>query len=236
MNRDGRDEAGNELLRAKGLGKRFGGASDGFWIFRHLDMTLRPSEMVCLSGPSGCGKTTLLALLSGLEKPTEGTVTLMGHSLETMSEARAADVRRKAIGFVFQFFYLLPNLTVQENIALPLIAAGEGRTVLSRAAELASELGLVDRLNRYPRQLSAGEQQRVALARAIISSPAIVMADEPTGNLDASSADVVLSILRRQTQEGRAVLIASHNPKVVEVSDRVIDLSQVAVRAEDSRP
>lgn len=219
------------LIEAVDLGKKFTVAGKSNWVFRHLNFVLEPKERVCLCGPSGSGKTTLLTLLAGLERPTEGEVTLLGRSLRTLSELRAASLRRKGIGFVFQFFYLMPNLTVLENISLPLVAAGQGGKALTRARELATRLGLGDHLHRYPRQLSGGEQQRVALARALVGDPPIVMADEPTGSLDAASASVVLSLLRQQTGDGRAVLVASHNPRVVEVSDRVVDLTRAAESA-----
>jgi len=223
----------DKVIEAAGLGKEYSSAGHAFWVFRHLHLTLHQSEMVCVSGPSGCGKTTLLALLAGLEKPTEGTVRLCGQALSGISELRAATLRREAVGFVFQFFYLLPSITVLENVALPLVAAGKGRGALEKAGDLAEQLGLGDRLGHYPRQLSGGEQQRVALARALIGDPSVIMADEPTGNLDASSAELVLSLLRQQAQGNRAVLVASHNPRVVELSDRVIDLADRTAGGED---
>ncbi|HHW17730.1 MAG TPA: ABC transporter ATP-binding protein [Firmicutes bacterium] len=221
------------LIEAVGLGKKFTAGGHETWVFRHLDFLLRPAEMVCLWGPSGSGKTTLLTILAGLERPTEGEVTLLNQPLKDLSEFRAAALRRRAIGFVFQFFYLMPNLTVLENIALPLVAAGQGATALTDARELAVRLGLGERIHHYPRQLSGGEQQRVALARALITNPPIIMADEPTGNLDASSAGVVLSLLRQMTGEGRAVLVASHNPKVAEASDRVFNLGGASDSAKE---
>jgi ABC-type lipoprotein export system ATPase subunit len=221
------------LLKAVDLGKKFAVGRENIWIFRGLNFSLKSGEMVCLWGPSGSGKTTLLTLLAGLEKPSEGVVTLMGEPLKGLSEPQMARLRMRAIGFVFQFFYLMPGLNVLENIALPLVAAGEAREALSEAKRLAVRLGLGDRLGHFPRQLSGGEQQRVALARALIMDPPIVMADEPTGNLDAASAGVVMSRLRQLADDGRAVLIASHNPRVVEMSDRVFDLATSSTSARE---
>ncbi len=221
---DQRCDSTASIIEAVDLGKKFVTPGGELWVFRHLNFVLRATEMVCLSGPSGSGKTSLLSLLAGLEGPTEGTVALLGQSLGKLSEARAAVLRRKAVGFVFQFFYLMPNLTVLENIALPLVASGSSRDALTLARELATALGLGNRLSHYPRQLSGGEQQRTAIARAVIASPGVIMADEPTGNLDARSAAGVLALLRQQTREGRAVLVASHSPRVAEISDRVVDL------------
>jgi putative ABC transport system ATP-binding protein len=218
---------GQPAIEARGLGKQYRNAGEGFWVFRNLDLTVRQGEMVCVSGPSGCGKTTLLSLLAGLDRPTEGQVSLLGNRIDSMSESSAAAVRRRVIGFVFQFFYLLPNLTVLENVALPLMVGARHGSDLTQAAEMVSRLGLANRIRHYPRQLSGGEQQRVALGRALVTNPSIILADEPTGNLDLESAALVLSALRRQTEEGRTVLIVSHNQLVIRLSDREIDLARI---------
>jgi len=215
-------------IEARGLGKQYRNGGTGFWVFRDLDLSVRQGEMVCVSGPSGCGKTTLLSLLAGLDRPTEGQVSLLGSRIDSMSESKAASIRRRVIGFVFQFFYLLPNLTVLENIALPLMAGPRQRNDTAKAAAMASRLGLGGRIKHYPRQLSGGEQQRVALGRALITDPAVILADEPTGNLDLESAALVLSLLRKQTEEGRTVLIVSHNHLVTRLSDREINLAHYA--------
>lgn len=218
---------GSPAVEASGLGKQYKSVAGAFWVFRGLDLVIQRGEMVCISGPSGCGKTTLLALLAGLERPTEGQVKLMGNRIDNLKESAAAAVRRQTIGFVFQFFYLLPNLTVHENIALPMMAAKARHRDTNRATELADRLGLGARLRHYPRQLSGGEQQRVALARAVVGDPSIILADEPTGNLDAESAREVLALLRAQAQAGRTVLVVSHNRMVADLSDREIDLAQL---------
>ncbi|MDQ7793632.1 MAG: ABC transporter ATP-binding protein [bacterium] len=215
---------GSQVIVARGLGKRYLSGGQQFWVFRGLCLEVEAGEMVCVWGPSGSGKTTLLSLLAGLERPTEGTVHLSGVRVSHLSEARSADLRRRHLGFVFQFFYLLPNLTAVENIALPLVLAGQSAVALPRARALARRLGLGDRCASYPAQLSGGEQQRVAIGRALINEPTVLMADEPAGNLDAASATVVLDILRGQTAEGRAVLVASHNTRIADLADRVVDL------------
>jgi ABC-type lipoprotein export system ATPase subunit len=215
-------------VEAAGLGKQYRSVAGAFWVFRGLDLVVQRGEMVCISGPSGCGKTTLLALLAGLERPTAGQVKLMGNRIDNLKESASAAVRRQTIGFVFQFFYLLPNLTVHENIALPMMAAKPRRQDTRKAAELAERLGLGQRLRHFPRQLSGGEQQRVALARALIGDPSIILADEPTGNLDLESAREVLSLLRAQAQDGRTVLVVSHNRLVADLSDRELDLTRLS--------
>lgn len=195
-----------------------------FWALRNVELEVKSGEMVCVWGPSGSGKTTLLSILAGLDRPTEGQVYLAGVSLDRLSSSQIAALRRKHVGFVFQLFYLLPNLTALENIALPLVMAGKAAGALREAASLAERLGLKERGRAYPGQLSGGEQQRIAIARALVTRPSVLMADEPTGNLDAASAGVVLDLLRGQTGEGRAVLVASHNPKVADMADRVFSL------------
>ncbi len=220
------------LIEACDIGKKYIVGRDTTWVIRHLDFETKPGEMVCLWGPSGSGKTTLLTILAGLENPTEGRVTLLDEPLQGLSEAQTAALRMRAIGFVFQFFYLMPNLTVIENIGLPLVAAGRTRDALTSAHILAAKFGLKDRATHFPRQLSGGEQQRVALARALIADPPIVMADEPTGNLDAKSAGIVLSHLRQLADGGRAVIVASHSARVAEMSDRVLSLDLPAEAVE----
>lgn len=214
------------LVEARHIGKRYLSGGREFWALRDFELSVGPLEMVCLWGPSGCGKTTALGILSGLEKPDEGEVWLDGIRLDTLSESEAARVRRTCIGFVFQFFYLLPNLSVAENIALPLVMAGRSREALREAANLAELLGLADRLRSFPGQLSGGEQQRVAIARALVTQPKVLFADEPTGNLDSQSCGVVLDTLRTVAANGRAVIVASHSARIRDSSDRVVSLDR----------
>jgi putative ABC transport system ATP-binding protein len=188
-------------------------------------------EFVAITGASGSGKSTLLHLIAGLETPTSGTITLAGTSLATMSDRQLSGLRLHTIGIVFQFFNLLPALTAQENAALPLLLAG--RTPLeaaSRAAQLLDWVNLRPRCTARPGELSGGEMQRVALARALANDPSIVLADEPTGNLDSQSGNLVLELLYQSCKDmGKTLLLATHDRAVVERADRLIELQDGAV-------
>lgn len=213
------------LVQARHVGKKYTSGTREFWALRNLNLCVGPSEVVCLWGPSGCGKTTALGILAGLESPTEGEVWLDGIRMDTLSEREAARLRRTSLSFVFQFFYLLPNLSVAENIALPLVMAGRAHGALKEAENLAELLGLSERLRSFPGQLSGGEQQRVAIARALITQPKVLLADEPTGNLDSQASGVVLETLRTLATGGRAILVASHSADIRDLSDRVVNLA-----------
>jgi putative ABC transport system ATP-binding protein len=188
-------------------------------------------EFVAITGASGSGKSTLLHLMAGLETPTSGTITIAGTSLATMSDAQLSALRLHTIGFVFQFFNLLPALTAQENTALPLLLAGQPPPqAAARAAQLLDWVHLSQRLTSRPGELSGGEMQRVALARALTNNPAIVLADEPTGNLDSQSGSLVLDLLYRSCKEmGKTLLLATHDHTVVGRADRRIELQDGAV-------
>jgi putative ABC transport system ATP-binding protein len=188
-------------------------------------------EFVAITGASGSGKSTLLHLIAGLETPTSGTITIAGISLATMSDAQLSTLRLHTIGFVFQFFNLLPALTAQENAALPLLLAGRSpQQAAERAAQLLEWVNLGRRLTSRPGELSGGEMQRVALARALANDPAIVLADEPTGNLDSHSSHLVLDLLYQSCKEmGKTLLLATHDRTVVERADRMIELQDGAV-------
>lgn len=188
-------------------------------------------EFVAITGASGSGKSTLLHLIAGLETPTSGTVSIAGTSLATMNDSQLSLLRLHTIGFVFQFFNLLPALTAQENTALPLLLAGQPPPrAAARAAQLLDWVELGHRLASRPGELSGGEMQRVALARALVNNPAIVLADEPTGNLDSHSGGLVLDLLYRScTEMGKTLLLATHDRAVVERAARIIELQDGAV-------
>jgi putative ABC transport system ATP-binding protein len=191
-----------------------------------VSLTVETGEFVAIVGPSGCGKSTLLHLCAAMDRPTSGQVKLEGVSLETLNDDGLTRVRRSRVGFVFQFFNLLPTLTLHENVALPLLLAGEAPAMaLSRARALADRVGLSDRLGHYPSQLSGGELQRAAIARALVHQPALVIADEPTGNLDSETGARVLALLVELNREsGVTLLLATHAADVASAADRVVHM------------
>lgn len=184
-------------------------------------------SLTMVVGPSGCGKSTLLHLLGGIDRPTAGSVTVNGWSLERASESDLTRFRRENIGFVFQFYNLLPFISAEENVALPLLAKGAARpTALRQAASLLEQVGLDGRRRHNPAELSGGEQQRVAIARAIAANPCLVLADEPTGDLDETNARGVFSLLRDLNQRlGTTLIIATHNLQLIQPGDRILRLA-----------
>lgn len=197
-------------------------------------MIVKPAESIALIGESGSGKSTLLAILAGLDDGTSGEVTLLGHPLHTMDEEARAALRASSVGFVFQSFLLIPTLTALENVQLPALLRGEspGRS-LDQARKLLADLGLEKRVNHLPAQLSGGEQQRVALARAFIGRPAILFADEPTGNLDRQTGDRIAELLFSLNREtGATLVLVTHDPQLAARCDRRLRLQDGLVREE----
>jgi putative ABC transport system ATP-binding protein len=194
-------------------------------ILRGIDLTIPAGQFAAIMGPSGSGKSTLLGLLAGLDNATEGRILLDGIDITGLSEDRMAEVRGRKIGFVFQSFQLIPTLTAEENVLLPAELAGAGREATTRARQLLTRVGLADRLDHYPVQLSGGEQQRVALARAFITKPPLLLADEPTGNLDGKTGAQVLELLLElNQQEGATLVLVTHDPALAAHADRIITL------------
>ncbi len=191
-----------------------------------VSLEISHGEFVAIVGPSGCGKSTLLHLCGAMERPSAGRIVLDGSRLDTLPDDGLTSVRRERLGFVFQFFNLLPTLSLIENIALPLLLAGRAREVsLARARQWATELGLAHRLDHRPPQLSGGEMQRAAIARAVVHDPALVLADEPTGNLDsASGARILDALVRLNRERGLTLLLATHAAEVAAAADRVVHM------------
>jgi putative ABC transport system ATP-binding protein len=191
-----------------------------------VDFIVEQGEFVAIMGPSGSGKSTLLHLLGGLDGPTDGEITLAGKPLSRLSDREITLMRRRNVGFVFQFFNLLPTLTAEENIALPLLIDGQNiKQHQAKIDRLLDLVGLADRRHHKPDQLSGGQQQRVAIARAFVTDPAIVLADEPTGNLDSKSGEEILKLLRRSCDEmGQTIVIVTHDAKAASFADRVVFL------------
>jgi len=215
-----------EILQTEGLRKQYQMGEVTVDALRGVDLGVQQGEFVAIMGPSGSGKSTLLHLMGGLDTASDGEVMLAGRRLAHMSDDEITIIRRRQVGFVFQFFNLLPTLTAAENVALPLLI--DGKRLEDYAAwvdELLDLVGLGDRRDHKPDQLSGGQQQRVAIARALVTEPAMVLADEPTGNLDSNSGKEVLSLLRRACDEkGQTIVMVTHDPYAASYADRVIFL------------
>ena len=218
----------NEPLRVERLSRTFIQGDRSIAVLRGVDLTLQPGEIVALVGPSGSGKSTLLQAVGLLEGGFSGSIRVAGEEASRLDDDGRTRLRREAIGFVYQFHHLLPDFTAEENVVLPqLIRGQEPKPALERAQGLLDALGLAERRDHRPAQLSGGEQQRVAVARALANRPALVLADEPTGNLDEATADRVLDqFLRLVRGEGAAALVATHNERLAERMDRILRLHE----------
>jgi putative ABC transport system ATP-binding protein len=213
------------VLEARGLAKTYDTGGAKVDALRGVDLSIERGEFVAVMGPSGCGKSTLLNLLAGLDRPTAGEVRLDDERIDQLSETELARLRRRKIGFVFQFFNLVPTLSAVENVELPLLLVGRRRKDARRSAgELMSNLGIDDKPGAAPAQLSGGQQQRVALARALANTPDILLGDEPTGNLDSAAAREVLGLLRAARDRGQTLLLVTHDARVAAAADRVVTL------------
>ena len=215
------------ILEAKGLRKTYDLGEHQVQALAGVDFVVEKGEFVAIMGPSGSGKSTLLHILGGLDKPSNGELTLAGQPLALMSDDQITLVRRHNVGFVFQFFNLLPTLTAEENVALPLIIDGQDlRKYQERIVALLQLVGLAERRGHKPDQLSGGEQQRVSIARALVTEPAIVLADEPTGNLDSKTGTAIMGLLRRSCDElGQTIIMVTHDPRASAYADRVVFLA-----------
>jgi putative ABC transport system ATP-binding protein len=213
------------VLEAKNLAKTYETGGAKVLGLRGVDISIERGEFVAIMGPSGCGKSTLLNLLAGLDRPTAGEVWLDGERIDGLSETDLARLRRRKVGFVFQFFNLVPTLSAVENVELPLLLVGRRRREARQSAnELMSALGLPGKEEAAPAELSGGQQQRVALARALANRPDVVLADEPTGNLDSAAARDVLGLFREARGGGQTLLLVTHDASVASAADRVITL------------
>jgi ABC-type lipoprotein export system ATPase subunit len=213
-----------EVVLARELVKTYGRGRGARRVLDGVDVDLRAGELVALVGPSGSGKSTLLHLIGGLDRPDGGRLTVAGVRLDTARETTRTDVRRHHIGFVFQFFHLIPELTGEENVQLAARMNGRNGGGQRRAQQLIDDLGLAHLSRSRPHELSGGEQQRFALARALVNDPVLILADEPTGNLDSESGAHVLALLRRLADAGRAVLLVTHDQAATARAHRVLTL------------
>jgi len=222
------------VLSLRGVGRSLPSGGRMLKILDGIDLDVRRGEFLAVLGPSGSGKSTLLALMAGLDRPSTGTVRVDGEEIDRLSEDRLALLRRHKIGFVFQSFQLLGNLTARENVLLPMELLG-WREASQRAGELLDAVGLAERGHHYPSQLSGGEQQRVALARAFAPRPALLLADEPTGNLDGATGRVVLDLLvAMRAEEGATLVLVTHDPAVAGLADRRIHLLDGRIEREET--
>jgi putative ABC transport system ATP-binding protein len=221
----------SKIINASGVNKSFGALR----VVRDVSFGLERGEFLAIKGPSGSGKSTLLGLLAGLEKPDSGSILVADSELADMNEDQLALFRRRSIGFVFQSFNLIPTLNVVENIALPVFPERLARrTMLARAAEAASGVGLGERLQHFPSQLSGGEQQRVAIARALINNPAILLADEPTGNLDSDTGRKIVDLLSRLNGEKElSLVLVTHDDSVAARAGRILYMKDGSLNHED---
>jgi putative ABC transport system ATP-binding protein len=218
------DEAGStHIAEVRGASHLFRQGRNEIWALREVDLAVSPGEFLAITGPSGSGKSTLLHVLGGILRPGEGEVRLEGRPTSTMSDAELTLYRRRRMGFIFQFFHLLPTMNALENVAVPLMLDG-APDAFDRARAALGDVGLADRADHRPAELSGGEQQRVAVARAVVTRPALVCADEPTGNLDTVTGEDVLGLLRKVADGGQTVVMVTHEARVAAFADRVVRL------------
>ena len=213
------------VIRARGLRKEFGKGDARVRAVDEVDLSVAMGETVAIMGPSGCGKSTLLHLLGGLERPSSGEIEVAASRLDQMGERGLARLRRTVVGFVFQAFHLVDELTARENVELPALLAGRPpRAARQRALELLGRVGLADRAGFLPAALSGGQRQRVAIARALSNEPLLVLADEPTGNLDSAATLEVLRLFGTLREDGQTLVIVTHDPRIAATADRLITM------------
>jgi putative ABC transport system ATP-binding protein len=221
-------------LRARGLTKRYGWNDSLVRAVDEIDLDVPAGQALAIMGPSGCGKSTLLHLLGGLQRPTEGELWVAGQRIDRMSERALAKLRRHHIGLIFQSFHLMDELTAVENVEMAALLAGTSpRAARRHAVELLDRVGLADRGAHLPSELSGGQRQRVAIARALSNSPQIVLADEPTGNLDSAASRDVLRLFDELRASGQTLVVVTHDPRIAAIADRVISMRDGAF-ADDS--
>ena len=217
------------VVAAQQLGRRYGDGDTAIDALRSVDLEVEREKLTAVMGPSGSGKSTLMHLLAGLDKPTSGNVFIEGTNISELGDTELTKLRRKHIGFIFQFFNLLPMLTAEENIVLPLSIAGT-KPDAEFLGELIAKVGLGDRRKHRPSELSGGQQQRVAIARALVSRPTVMFADEPTGNLDSTTSGEILELLRDSvTSYGQTTVMVTHDANAAAIADRVLFLADGAV-------
>jgi putative ABC transport system ATP-binding protein len=223
------------IVEARDVWRRYGSGDNAVDAVRGVSLAVAAGELIAVMGPSGSGKSTLMHMLAGLDKPTSGEITIDGTAISRLGDNALTTLRRSHIGFVFQFFNLLPMLTAEENILLPLSIAGR-KPEREWLDEVVRTVGLESRLSHRPSELSGGQQQRVAIARAVITRPTVMFADEPTGNLDSTSSGEILELLRRSVDEyGQTTVMVTHDPKAAAIADRVLFLADGQIQLSRGR-
>ncbi len=223
------------LISAKDIGRTYNLGEVEVKALRGLTLTVEQGDFLVILGPSGSGKTTLLNILGGIDTPTTGTVIVDGHDIGTYDEKQLSGYRRKTVGWIFQFFNLIPSLTAVENVALALEMANDRKNIMERSLEALREVGIPDKANMFPSQLSGGEQQRVAIARALVKKPKIVLADEPTGNLDWATGMKIAKLMKElNLKEKITFVVVSHELSITEIADRVIHLMDGEISSKKS--
>lgn len=213
-------------MRLRGICRNFKVGDQVVTALNHVDLEIHPGEYISIMGPSGSGKSTLLNILGLLDQPTAGTYWLNAKNVSELEERALAEQRQRNIGFIFQFFHLIPRLSAQENVELPMLLAGRSARVRrQRSRDVLKSMGLADRLNHRPDQLSGGERQRVAIGRAIVMGPKALLADEPTGNLDSKSGDEVIRVVEQLNREGISLIVVTHDPKIGKRAHRHLTLN-----------
>jgi putative ABC transport system ATP-binding protein len=230
-----------EILRTMGLAKRYKSDGSDVNALRGVDFGVERGEFVAIMGPSGCGKSTLLHLLGGLDRPTSGEIHLAGKRVDALGEAAWATIRRRQIGYMFQSFNLITNMSAADNIELPALMAGASASeARKRRRELMAQLGITEQAELPPGKISGGQQQRVALARALVNQPDLLLADEPTGNLDSQSTREVMAVLKRCHERGQTVVLVTHDANVASAAGRVVRMRDGEIvgesRIEDMEP
>jgi putative ABC transport system ATP-binding protein len=225
------------VISVRHVKKQYETAGSGYWALKGVNLQVLRGEFIAIVGKSGSGKSTLLNLLGGIDKQSEGSVVINGKALDNMSENRLSRFRGQNIGFIFQFFQLMPTLTCLENVMLPMeflkkITVAERR---QRANELLKKVGIFDQANKFPAALSGGEQQRVAIARALANDPAIIFADEPTGNLDSQTSEDIFCMMQALAREGKSVVMVTHNDDLAARCDRIVRIRDGEIVSDSKR-
>ncbi|MFN3908067.1 MAG: ABC transporter ATP-binding protein [Flavobacterium sp.] len=222
------------IIQIKNIKRDFALGSETVYVLKGIDLTINKGEYVALMGPSGSGKSTLMNLLGCLDTPTSGSYILNGKDVSKMTDNELAEIRNKEIGFVFQTFNLMPRTTALDNVALPLIYAGKSKSDRSaRAAEVLTQVGLADRMDHKPNQLSGGQRQRVAVARALVNHPSIILADEPTGNLDSKTSVEIMQLFNDIHAQGNTVILVTHEEDIARFAHRIIRLKDGIIEKDE---